>query len=259
MLQKNRRALLSDERGLLCDVCQQTKPRSAFTAGMLQNAKRKSQRTLCKTCCRPRCTAVHCPTCTICRDPACLTPNDKSTCKGEITALHPKQLSKTAEDVKAYLWETCVAKEQRQGLLCDVCQQRKPRNAFTAGMLKNATHTKQRTLCKACCRPECAAASCNTCKSCCDGKCKSKTCTKPIEALHARQLPKTHREVLDYFCERCRFIKCIVRKPDNTFCSKERRGFKAQARAREAMEDFKCGECQTWLLSQETLAAHRKS
>ena len=126
-------------------------------------------------------------------------------------------------------------------------------------MLHHAKDKTRRTLCKACCRPECAAAGCKTCKSCRDAKCKSKTCTKPIEALHARQLPKTHQEVLDYFCERCQFVKCIVRKPDNTFCSKERRGKKAQARAREAMEDFKCGECQNWLFSQESLAAIRKS
>ena len=54
-----------------CKVCEETKHRSAFTASALNNLKTENQRSLCKDCSHPKCSAPGCTTCKICRDVQC--------------------------------------------------------------------------------------------------------------------------------------------------------------------------------------------
>ena len=73
-----------------------------------------------------------------------------------------------------------------------------------------------------------------------------------IETLPSPQLPATAEDLKTFACERCKYVRCIVRHQDGSVCGKERRP-QARAQARVHQKDYQCGECQTWLHSQKTL------
>eukprot|EP00973_Karenia_brevis_P029004 4001447-Karenia_brevis.AAC.1 len=54
-----------------CDLCQQLKREDEFTESAWLKRATRDQRTLCKDCCNPVCTASACKTCKICRDVGC--------------------------------------------------------------------------------------------------------------------------------------------------------------------------------------------
>ena len=56
----------------------------------------------------------------------------------------------------------------------------------------------------------------------------------------------------NFWIDKCRYVRCILRRPDGSICGKERRA-NAKAKARRDKTDYKCGDCLTWLLSQDTL------
>ena len=209
----------------------------------------KTQSSRCFDCANPPCSAPNCLTCKICRDPECTSPN----CIKQVTTLHSKHLPATYEDVLVFRCARCTT------LQCDICKKFKPDSSFPKSAIRHGCTKDRNIRCLDCSNPPCHAYRCKTCSTCRNPKCQRQNrCTANIQTLNSQWLPKTRAEVDDFFCERCRFIKCIVKKADGTFCSKERKGFKAQARARKEHEHYKCGECQTWLFSQDSLKSSRR-
>ena len=127
-------------------------------------------------------------------------------------------------------------------------------------MKHNRGSKSQNMRCLECANPPCNAIGCATCKVCRSITCSSRNnkCTKPIQTPNSKILPSTHRDVLDFFCERCRFIRCNTKKSDGSFCSRERR-HNAQAQAKKAKQTYTCGECQTYLFSQESMRDAKKN
>ena len=181
-----------------CDVCKKQKSPSEYTDSMWLHKSDATRKTLCKDCCRPRCTAKNCPTCPHCRNEDCTN----AQCSEEIQALHPKMLPNTMCDVENYICSKC-----RHSLPlhpCDVCKKQKSPNEYTDSMWHNRSDTNRRTLCKDCCRPPCSAAHCRTCRTCRDEACKNTTkrsrCTASLEQLHPKQLPQTLSDVQEFLC-----------------------------------------------------------
>ncbi len=81
---------------------------------------------------------------------------------------------------------------------------------------------------------------------------KGTSCSKESKSLNPKQLPKTKEEAKNYACTRCRYVRCTVTQPDGSRCGKERRPH-ARAEAKRKQQEYNCGECLTWLLSQATL------
>ena len=137
-------------------------------------------------------------------------------------------------------------------LKCSICNDTKPSSAFSPSAIKNMSQRIFR--CYDCSRPPCMfIPKCTTCTKCRDEKCKKGArCTKSIETLNSKLLPATAEEVQKYACDKCRYVRCIVMQPDGSICGKERRA-NAKAKARRDKTDYKCGDCLTWLLSQDTL------
>ena len=147
----------------------------------------------------------------------------------------------------------CLQCEKLEDLLkCSICHDTKPSSAFSPSAIKNISQRIFR--CYDCSRPPCMfIPKCTTCTKCRDEKCKKGArCTKSIETLNSKLLPATAEEVQKYACDKCRYVRCIVMKPDGSICGKERRA-NAKAKARRDKTDYKCGDCLTWLLSQDTL------
>ena len=104
-----------------CELCKLFKPRDKFPPGMYKHRDDPKRRTLCWTCAKPPCIAADCPTCKICRDPLCPTPNSQGECKGQMTALNSAQLPQTLEERDGYHCDACST-------VCDVCEQTIPRS-----------------------------------------------------------------------------------------------------------------------------------
>ena len=58
------RGASNKENWLKCEVCLETKPRNDFSTSAQRNLANTTQRTLCKVCSNPPCTAQGCATCT---------------------------------------------------------------------------------------------------------------------------------------------------------------------------------------------------
>ena len=85
-----------------CSLCEERKQQTQFPkAG---GHRPVYQRSLCFDCCRPRCTAAQCRTCTVCRHPKC---TKRTKCQDPIIPLHPKQLLTRKEDLATYLCDRC--------------------------------------------------------------------------------------------------------------------------------------------------------
>ncbi len=134
---------------------------------------------------------------------------------------------------------------------CDICNISKPVGAFSASAL---SHSKTRnTRCYDCSNPPCMfRPKCTTCTKCRGTTCKETNCTKDIKTVPPEHLPASVEDVKTFACQRCIYVRCIVRLPDGTVCGKERR-HNAKAKARRNQTDYTCGDCQTWLFSQATL------
>ena len=147
---------------------------------------------------------------------------------------------------------TCLECQNMDLLKCSICHDTKLSSAFSPSAIKNIS--QQNFRCYDCSRPPCMfIPKCTTCTKCRDEKCKKGArCTKSIETLNSKLLPATAEEVQKYACDKCRYVRCIVMKPDGSICGKERRA-NAKAKARRDKTDYKCGDCLTWLLSQDTL------
>ena len=139
-------------------------------------------------------------------------------------------------------------------LECDVCCLSKPRAAFPENYLKHKLGSTTRLRCIDCWHPPCMfMTKCPTCIHCRDEKCKVRAnCSKDIKPLQRGELPMTMADVKNFACTRCRYVRCTVRQADGTLCGKERR-HNAQATARKKKQEYTCGDCETWLLSQESL------
>ena len=198
-------------------------------------------------CANPPCSAADCTTCKTCRDPRCTSKR----CHKQVSTLNSNYLPLTYQDVLNF---RC---ERRAAIRCDICQELKPKASFGTSALQNKFKQTQNARCLDCSNPKCQATNCKTCPRCRNEKCHKKNrCTDSIATLNSQHLPEMHAEVMDFFCARCRFIKCVVKTTDGQFCSKERRSNK-QAQAKRLQEHYKCGECQTWLFNQSALKANR--
>ena len=236
-----------------CDLCLQNKLRSDYTPGMWHNRHDSKQRTLCKLCCNPPCTAKGCKTCRVCRKVDCR--ND--SCADEVRPLNSKQLPKTLEDVQHYICSGCG------GYKCDVCEQNLPQPAYSTSMWQHRHKKTQRTLCKNCSRPPCTAKHCKTCRNCRNEECRKTTkrshCTDDIEPLQAMLLPRTMEEVHDYLCRSCRYITCVRKDPQGIRCGKEMPK-KAKARLPAVpKKQYVCGVCQGLEDTKRTLEKNRRS
>ena len=85
------------------------------------------------------------PTCKICRDPSCPTPNIKEKCKAKITPLHWEQLPQTLEERDTYHCDACST-------VCDYCGQTKPQSEFPESMWLHKFQEDRTTLCSDCAR-----------------------------------------------------------------------------------------------------------
>ena len=142
---------------------------------------------------------------------------------------------------------------QTPGLRCDICHFTKPVEAFSASAVQNRSAKTRTTRCLDCSRPPCVfLPNCATCVRCRQPTCKNPQCMDDIRALPPSELPATEEEARNFACTRCRYVRCVVRTADGSRCGKER-GRKARAKARSSGDDYRCGECQTWLLAQRSL------
>ena len=239
-------------RNLKCVFCTTEKPQQAFPSSAVHHRADKTQRALCYECCRPKCTNPQCQTCKICRREECSDAN----CTTEITSLNSQLLPKSEHERDTWECLKCSL------MVCDICEKAKPLIAFPSSALDNRhRNTKTRNCrCLDCSRPPCIfLPKCKTCIKCRGDSClKGPTCTKEIKTLNLKQLPKTKEEVTTYSCTRCRYVRCTVIQPDGSRCGKERRAH-ARASAKQRQEEYNCGDCLTWMLSQTTLQKAKAS
>ena len=146
-----------------------------------------------------------CTTCKVCRGIECKDPQ----CSKPIETLNSTFLPATHQEVLDFLCENC-----REGILCQICDMKKPPSAFGESAKHHRGAKHQNIRCLDCANPACNAIGCTTCKVCRNVACRSRNnrCTKQIQTLNSNILPGTHKDVLDFFCERCRFIRCSVKK-----------------------------------------------
>ena len=137
----------------------------------------------------------------------------------------------------------CLECEEKNATTeCQICGVRKKEEEFTESMWQHRFNTTRRIRCRDCAVPQCKAKDCKTCPQCRNPSCQAKNCTQPVEVWEPTDMPTSYQAVLDFFCLRCRYVKCVQKKPDGTFCSKQRRR-PDQAHARKSKEDFICREC----------------
>ena len=63
--------------------------------------------------------------------------------------------------------------------------------------------------CIDCGNPPCSNPTCKTCRVCRDPECKDTECTKPVAALHTRNVPQNLSEVVGFLCLACA-TKCSI-------------------------------------------------
>ena len=164
----------TDAESWKCACCQQIKSKQEYSESMWMHRHNKNRRTICCTCCKPKCTA----------------------CNKVVDGMHSSLLPKTYADLLEFRCADCCKRTQ-----CDICQLYKTDDQFPTSALKHKADKNQRTRCWDCSAPKCAAANCKTCQQCRNPKCKTRNCTKGMQSLNPKQLPASHTEVLEYFCE----------------------------------------------------------
>ena len=145
----------------------------------------------------PQCAAENCKTCRSCRRVEC----EERDCRTPVAFdLHPKHLPHNKAERDQYRCEMC-----RSDFKCDCCLDELPRSAFDASAWANKRNATQRTLCKECKHPQCAAENCKTCRSCRRVECQERDCRKAIAFdLNSKHLPQNKAERDQYRCEKCR-------------------------------------------------------
>ena len=139
---------------------------------------------------------------------------------------------------------------QKPMVTCSICKVSKPVDRFSASALR---HKSQRDIrCLDCSNAPCMfLPKCETCTKCRNPKCKKSNCREAAKPVNSQELPASFEEVMNFACQSCRYVRCIVKQPDGTLCGRKRR-HNAQATARKNRTAYSCAECQTWLLSQES-------
>ena len=133
---------------------------------------------------------------------------------------------------------------------CDICNTSKPVEALPASALRHSS--TQTTRCYDCSHPPCMfLPQCPTCTQCRSTTCKDPRCREAPETVPSEHLTASVEDVKNFACERCEYLRCIGQH-DGTVCGKERRR-QARAQARRNKTAYRCGDCQTWLLSQQSL------
>ena len=145
---------------------------------------------------------------------------------------------------------------------CSICKVSKQVDQFSASAWRNKSRRDIR--CLDCSNPPCMFLhhKCETCPQCRNPACRKKgRCTDGIadSTANSQQLPASLEDVRNFACDCCRYVICIVRKLDGTVCGAQRKGKRQQTQARKDKEDYSCGDCRTWLLSQESLKQARSS
>ena len=158
--------------------------------------------------------------------------------------------------------KACEQQNEGSAHKCDICQLTKAKSEFWDSMWNNKAKTGRRTLCKECCHPACTSRHCKTCRSCRNPACKKTTkrshCTDEIQALNAKQLPKTLDEVQRFLCTNCKFITCMRIDSLGNRCGKEMPK-KAQARLpQKPREEYICGTCQTLDAAKASLGSSKR-
>ena len=134
---------------------------------------------------------------------------------------------------------------------CDICAVDKPGGEFSASTMNNRCRRTIR--CLDCSSPPCMfLPRCETCTKCRNQKCNKNSSTEAGKALGAQELQASFEEVMNFACQCCKYVPCVVRQPDGTLCCQKRRE-NARAKAKKSRTAYSCGECQTWLLSQKSL------
>ena len=140
---------------------------------------------------------------------------------------------------------------------CEICTLTKPVGVFPASAVRNLSKRNQRNMrYYDCPHPPCMFfPKCTPCTKCRRHTCRGgRGCPNVIKTLPSTELPKSKKDVESFACKRCAYVRCNVRQSDGTLCGRWRRQ-NAQAKAKRDNEPYKCGECQTWMASQETLHA----
>ena len=156
----------------------------------------------------------------------------------------------------------CIECEAEQNAIekttfCDICKIAKPIHAFSDSANENKKKATQNSRCYDCSHPPCMfLPNCKTCVKCRDHKCRTSNCRKDIKTLNSMVIPATMEECQTFACERCKYLRCTVVQNDGNVCGKLRR-LKTIKKARDKEEDYKCGDCQTWLLSRRILQCNK--
>ncbi len=159
-------------------------------------------------------------------------------------ALSPKQLPKQLEELRNFKCARC--RDQSDTYACYCCAEVLPAIRFPTWMWYDRFKAGRRTYCEDCARPPCTSPHCTTCKVCRHEDCKRQQCTERVEALNAKQLPKTLEELRSFRCARCRYPPCRV-------CGKSMPTGGTRKRFQDSKKaEWVCGDCQTLEESRET-------
>ena len=109
---------------LACDVCAESKPRSAFTESQLRHKGEPLRQFTCLDCAHPACSVKGCLTCKSCRDPDCKM---KDICNSAPIPLGNQMYPKNLAEKLSFQCRSCR-------LSCAVCGER-DRSKFSASML----------------------------------------------------------------------------------------------------------------------------
>ena len=93
---------------LKCDICQTTKPQSAFPASAVKHYADSTQNSRCYDCSHPPCMFLpRCKTCAQCRRPTCRPTCHAAICTKRIETLPSEELPTSAEEVQNFACKRC--------------------------------------------------------------------------------------------------------------------------------------------------------
>ena len=208
-----------------CHQCDDEKEREDYPDGQWKH--RHSRGAVCRECADKRCELCD-----------CLVADEQHQCK----QCHNY---KTAAHFSESMWHNrltrrmvCLACQGGPGrkatFQCQLCGEHFTAEGFTRGMWLHKS-TKQRTLCKTCCRPLCTNAECRTCKTCRDPQCRARRhCEAEVQALNPKCLPQKAEELATWLCAKCTPTFCS-RWP---LCSKKR-----MSKTLYTTDQYTCGDC----------------
>ncbi len=225
-----------------CAICGPLE-RSEFSASMLHNRATPGQRTLCNDCVNPRCTAVDCQTCKVCRDANC--SKNGNECKGFVTPLHQFQFPTSKDHKQRFRCQVCEGT-----LKCTICGPL-PRDSFKDSDLTHRWN-KDRLFCLDCRHPQCSMEGCKTCRTCrnveCSAQDNKRKCLSSPAPLHKNKQPHDAEQKMRFVCERCQY-RC-----SNPGCPK----LVLKHRRRSAPLPWTCGDCENQAFSAAVFRENKK-